>query len=131
MQDPDGQTGMLYFDLIMARLSEGLRTAVEARMQQAGQRYQSEFVRRLAAEVEAKVKPEVEARVKAEVEASVKAEGRAEGEAEAIVAVLEARGLAISAEQRERIRQCGDLGMLGRWIRRAATVSSADEVFVD
>ncbi|MEU8172597.1 hypothetical protein AB0C14_06960 [Microbispora hainanensis] len=56
-------------------------------------------------------------------------EGRAEGEINAILAVLDARGLEISDEARERIRGCEDLSQLGIWVRRAATVASADDLF--
>ncbi|GAB3147012.1 hypothetical protein [Microbispora hainanensis] len=56
-------------------------------------------------------------------------EGRAEGEINSILAVLDARGLEISDEARERIRGCEDLSQLGIWVRRAATVTSADDLF--
>jgi len=41
------------------------------------------------------------------------------------------RGLSLSAEQRERIATCRDLNQLSLWLRRAATVSSSDEVFAE
>ena len=56
-------------------------------------------------------------------------EGRAEGEINSILMVLDARGLEISDEARERIRQCEDLSQLGTWVRRAATVTSAEDLF--
>jgi hypothetical protein len=43
--------------------------------------------------------------------------------------VLETRGLEISSDTRDRITRCDDLNMLETWIRRAVTVSSADELF--
>ncbi|MEV7807179.1 hypothetical protein AB0O28_29960 [Microbispora sp. NPDC088329] len=57
-------------------------------------------------------------------------EGRAEGEIEAILAVLDARGLEIPSEARERINRCSDLHILGKWIRRAATATSVDDIFL-
>ncbi|GLX04520.1 hypothetical protein Misp03_14470 [Microbispora sp. NBRC 16548] len=57
-------------------------------------------------------------------------QGRAEGEIEAILTVLDARGLDIPAEARERISRCSDLHLLEKWIRRAVTVTSVDELFV-
>ncbi|WP_432930529.1 hypothetical protein ACQPZZ_08600 [Microbispora sp. CA-135349] len=57
-------------------------------------------------------------------------EGRAEGEIEAILAVLDARGLDIPSEARERISRCSDLHILGKWIRRAATATSVDDIFL-
>ncbi|MGW5260940.1 hypothetical protein ACWEQG_08205 [Microbispora sp. NPDC004025] len=56
-------------------------------------------------------------------------EGRAEGEIEAILAVLDARGLDIPSEARERISRCSDLHLLEKWIRRAATAKSVDDLF--
>ena len=58
-----------------------------------------------------------------------KAEGRAEGEARAILAVLEARGLSVSDEIVARVRSCTDLDVLETWVRRAATVDSVDRLF--
>jgi hypothetical protein len=55
--------------------------------------------------------------------------GRAEGEARAVLTVLEARGLEISPEIRDRISDCTDLEVLERWVRRAVTVASAEELF--
>jgi len=42
---------------------------------------------------------------------------------------LEARGLAVSEAQRERILATAFLELLTRWVRRAATVTSADALF--
>lgn len=58
-----------------------------------------------------------------------KAQGKAEGKAESVLAVLEARGLSPSSEQRERILAITNLDELELWIRRAATASSVDELF--
>jgi hypothetical protein len=49
----------------------------------------------------------------------------AHGKAEA---VLEARGLAVSAPERERILACTDLATLAQWVRRAVTAGSASEL---
>ena len=57
-----------------------------------------------------------------------KAEGRAEGEARALLAVLEARGLAVSEPLRQRILSCSDLARLETRLARAATATSASEV---
>jgi hypothetical protein len=61
-------------------------------------------------------------------DAAAKAAGKAEGRAEDILGVLEARGISVSAAQRQEILRCQDLDRLGRWLRRAALASSADEV---
>jgi hypothetical protein len=49
------------------------------------------------------------------------AEGVARGTAEAILAVLEARGITASPEQREEILGCSDIDRLKRWLREATT----------
>ena len=73
----------------------------------------------------------------AEGKAEGKVEGIAEGElkgilkgkAEAILAVLTARGIAISAAGRARIEACKDLATLDRWLARAIHAASVEEVF--
>jgi hypothetical protein len=64
--------------------------------------------------------------------AAQRAEGRAEGEtagqARAILALLAARGVAVSQEVRAHIEACKDAAALDRWIVRAATAGSAEEV---
>ncbi|WP_182874633.1 hypothetical protein [Microbispora sp. H10670] len=58
-------------------------------------------------------------------------EGHAEGEIDAILSVLETRGLEIPDDVRERIRRCQDLDQLRTWVRRAVTVTSAHELFAE
>ncbi len=61
-----------------------------------------------------------------------KAEGKAEGEAlaltRAVLALLAARGIAVSVEARAHIEACKDVPTLDRWILLAATARSASEV---
>jgi len=47
----------------------------------------------------------------------------------ALLAVLEARGLEVSAEVRERIIGCTDPEVLESWVRRAVIVDRAEELF--
>jgi len=63
-----------------------------------------------------------------EREAAAEARGEARGVARSILGFLEARGLAISEDQRQEILGCQDLDRLQQWLRRAALASSADEV---
>jgi predicted transposase/invertase (TIGR01784 family) len=56
-------------------------------------------------------------------------EGKAEGKAEAVVAVLEERGVPITDDERERILGCQDSELLQRWLRRAVTAERAAELF--
>lgn len=53
------------------------------------------------------------------------------GQAKTIVAVLEARGLAVTDEQRARILASTDSAELERWARKAATIASTDELYAD
>lgn len=48
--------------------------------------------------------------------------------AEDILRVLEARGVVVSAAQRQEILSCHDRDRLDRWLRRAAVASSAGEI---
>ena len=58
----------------------------------------------------------------------LEAAARAEGEAESILKLLKARGIALSEAQRQVILSCRDLARLDRWLVRATLASSADEV---
>jgi predicted transposase YdaD len=64
-----------------------------------------------------------------QLQAKGRAEGRAEAKVSAILAVLEARQKAVTAEQRARIEACSDLGVLDRWLRKAATLTDTGELF--
>jgi len=100
-----------YYDVVLRSLNEAMRRALEQelKMQSGKYEYQSDFARTYFGQG--------------------KAEGRAEGEAKALLAVLEARGIAIDAPTRERILGCTDSEQLQRWLVRAATMSSIREVF--
>lgn len=56
-------------------------------------------------------------------------QGRAEGEASAVLAVLDARGIEISDAVRARVTACTDIDQLDGWVRRAATATSVDDLF--
>ncbi len=57
------------------------------------------------------------------------AEGEARAKAQAILKVLDARGLKPTAEQREQVTACADTGQLDVWFDRALTATSAAQVF--
>lgn len=107
---PDKAT--LYHDIVLAGLPVPARIRWEAFMSSVADRYYSETFRELAT------------RNFAEGEAK----GKAEGEAQAVLLVLEARGIPAPDEVREQILACTDLAKLDTWLRRAVTASSADEV---
>jgi hypothetical protein len=55
-------------------------------------------------------------------------EGIAKGKAAAVLTVLDARGVVVSAEARARILACFDDVSLSRWLSRVADVHSAEEL---
>lgn len=59
-----------------------------------------------------------------------RAEGNAEGEARALLAVLDARGISVPEDARTRITSCTDLDQLDTWVRRAVTADSVQDLFV-
>jgi hypothetical protein len=112
--DLDTEQSIFYADVVRAALGEAARGALEALMQSPPYReFQSDFARKHAA------------LGRAEGEAK----GKAEGKAEALLAVLEARGLAVTEEQRTRILGCLDVTALEKWVRKAVAVSATDDLF--
>jgi hypothetical protein len=59
----------------------------------------------------------------------VRAQGEASGRADALLALLAARGIAIDEARRGVVLACTELATLDRWIVRAAVATSAAEVF--
>ncbi|MCB0927698.1 MAG: hypothetical protein KDB70_07235 [Mycobacterium sp.] len=51
------------------------------------------------------------------------------GEARQLLAVLAARGIAVSEDIRARIDGCADPDQLNTWLTKAATASALSEVF--
>ncbi|MFD7533142.1 hypothetical protein ACFV8E_37000 [Streptomyces sp. NPDC059849] len=58
----------------------------------------------------------------------IRDEGRAKGQAESILLVLEARGIDLPDETREKITSCDDPQLLRWWLSRAATATTIEEV---
>ena len=88
-------------------------------------------------ELQAYEKARDEIRQVLEISTARWAEGLVEGETRgetrakiaAILAILTARGVAVSDETRARIEACKNTASLDRWIVRAATAASAEELF--
>jgi len=99
---------LLYSDLVLAAVSKAARATLEALMASGNYEFQSDFVKKYLAKAEAK--------------------GLAEGEAKALLAVLEARGVRVSDEARARVLACTDTTQLADWLRKAATATSIDQV---
>jgi hypothetical protein len=104
---------VLYSDLVFAALSEAARAALEELMASGNFEFQSEFAKKH------------QAKGRAEGEAK----GEAKGRAEALLSVLQARGLRVSDEVRARILACTDVAQLDAWVRKAVAVTSVDELF--
>ncbi|WP_406252897.1 hypothetical protein OH786_21485 [Streptomyces atratus] len=67
--------------------------------------------------------------IRDEGRAQGRAQGRTQGRAESLRLVLEARGITITDEIREKIDNCNDPQLLHVWLNRAATAASVEEVF--
>ncbi|WP_084494937.1 hypothetical protein [Nocardia shimofusensis] len=61
----------------------------------------------------------------------IRDEGRQEGRAEDIVRILQHRRIALTDNDRDRIRGCTDADTLTRWFDRALTAETAAEIFTD
>lgn len=57
------------------------------------------------------------------------ARSEARGMASALLIVLDARGIEVPAEVRERIAGCADPAQVKTWIRRAVTAEGAHDLF--
>ncbi|AUX36429.1 hypothetical protein SOCE836_086360 [Sorangium cellulosum] len=101
----DEERRAVYGDLVLSSMNEAARRTLEA-MMKSGYVFQSEFAR------------------------SYVAKGKIEAKAQDVLAILEARGMDIPAEVRERVLASTDLAELDRWIRRAAVVGDAWELLV-
>ncbi|WP_394821198.1 hypothetical protein [Pendulispora albinea] len=109
----------LYLDLVLSALHAGDRAILEFEMDLTGYKFKSETYKRLMAEDIAEA-----------TEKGIE-KGQATGQAKAVVAVLEARQIQVPDDARDRILACSDLAVLERWVRRAVTVASVDELFRD
>jgi hypothetical protein len=99
----------LYYDIVLAGLPVSTRVRWEAFMTSAvDYEFRSEFMRKLTAEAEER--------------------GEARGEGQAVLTVLDARGVQVPPAVREQILACTDLAQLDTWLRRAVTATTADDV---
>ncbi|WP_437975365.1 hypothetical protein WMF11_46580 [Sorangium sp. So ce295] len=103
----DEEHRAVYGDLVLSSLNAAARRKLEA-MMKSGYQFQSEFARGYVAKG--------------------RQEGSLEAKAQAVLAFLDARGLEVPAEVRERVLASADLDELDRWIRRAATIGDAREL---
>ncbi|WP_437713321.1 hypothetical protein WMF45_46500 [Sorangium sp. So ce448] len=103
----DEERRAVYGDLVLSSLNAAARRKLEA-MMKSGYQFQSEFARGYVAKG--------------------RQEGIVDAKAHDVLAFLEARGLEVPAEVRERVLASTDIDELDRWIRRAAVISDAREL---
>ncbi|KYF81819.1 hypothetical protein BE20_44000 [Sorangium cellulosum] len=96
----DQEQQALYLDVVLSSLNEAARRSLEAKMK-SGYEFQSDFARNYVAK------------------------GRRQEAANAVLTVLEARGLDIPPEVRERVLASTDMTELDRWLRRAVLITDA------
>ena len=113
VEEPDDERSLFSTDLVLNALGKAARKALEELMKSGSYEYQSDFARKYFGEgkLEGKL------------------EGKAEGKASGLLAVFEARGIAVSDVFRKTILACRDLDQLDRWIGRAVVIASAQELF--
>jgi hypothetical protein len=97
-----------YTEYMLGQLSEHPRTILEALMQQETYPYQSKLL--------------------ADLKAEGRMEGKAEGESNALLIIIESRGLTITEDQRRRIENCQDLNELNSWLKLAATAPTVKAI---
>jgi hypothetical protein len=109
----DDERALFYTDLVLHALNAAARKALEAIMGNGTYEYQSDFARKYFDQGKLEGK----------------AEGKADGKASALIAVLRARDLVVPDDVREAILSCRDLSALDRWLHRALSTDSVEEIF--
>lgn len=101
----DEDRATLYADVVLSVLPEAVRRHLEAMLRSRTYEYRSDFAR------------------------GYFSQGEAKGEANALLEVLDVRGIGVSEDLRARVVGCTDIDQLRVWLRRAVTAGSIDEVF--
>lgn len=109
LADLDNDRETFYADLVLHRLGPAARTILEKLMTTPNYQYQSDFARKYFSEG--------------------KAEGKAEGEARLLLRLIDRKGIAISAHDRERVLACTDTAQIEAWADRAFDATSRDDIF--
>jgi hypothetical protein len=109
----DDERVRLYVDLVLGSLGKAARGALEALMKSGTYEYQSEFARKYVAQGLKQGRKE----------------GLHEGERVALFEVLAARGLQVEEAARQRIQACLEPAQLKRWLRKAVSVRTTEELF--
>lgn len=113
----DTDLAALYAEVIVAELPQKLRKIAEEELRARTIPHVTEFAK------------SHHSQGKAEGLAEGEAKGEVKGKAEAVLAVLAARGIELTAEQKHRVQCSTSQANLDKWLHQAATAQSADEVF--
>ncbi len=108
-------------------MSEGRLTGMVEELEAKAQLAEAEAEQAKAETEQAKAETE-QAKARAE-QAKAETEQATAGLREAVLAVLGARGIACPDDARERLMSCDDPSVVQRWLARAMSAGSADEVF--
>ena len=111
IDNQNAEFGRLYTGMVLAGLSQAAKKLLE------------EYVTTGTADFKFKHDPFLE------YEARGEARGEVKGEAKSVLKLLAGRGVAVPDEVRDRVLGCQDEEQLDRWLIRAATAESADELF--
>lgn len=115
----DAERGRFYSDLVVAALGEAARKALEEMMHTGTYDFESQFTRNIMARGIEKGRQEG------------RRSGRQEGEAKALLQVLDARGLTVSAAAKKRILACSDPARLRTWLRKAVSIEKVSQLFAE
>lgn len=125
--EPD-EPYLLYCDVVWNHVTDAVRAALEDLMETLNLPLKSPIRRAIEAATQegmAKGQAQGEAIGQAKGEAI----GEAKGEAQSLLIVLQTRGLLVPEETRRRILSCADVAVLAKWIERAVSAATVDEIF--
>lgn len=101
----------IYYSYLSMHLREPLRASLEALMAKSVHEYSDNFTRIFEDRGEVR--------------------GEVKGEVKSLVTVIGARGLELDDAHRALVESCADCDQLQRWIVRAATATTVEEIFGD
>ncbi|RKS06151.1 hypothetical protein DFP74_1775 [Nocardiopsis sp. Huas11] len=104
---------LFYYDYVLAGLNEAARKELEGLMSVETYEWQSDFAKKYVGMGREEGREE----------------GRAAEAARNVIAVLQARGFAVSDEERSRITSCTDLATLEKWVPKAVTIERPADLF--
>ena len=106
----DDEHGMVYYDLILAALSDAAQQELQDMARSGNYEFASDFAKKYLAEGEVK--------------------GEVKGRAESLIQVLTRRGFAVDEPLRQRIGQA-TVEQLETWLDKAVTANAIADVFQD